>query len=348
MDGIRDMAIVRSVYIDRDTDVEYDNEFAKRVHSYIEKTHAVKVPFFKITNKFFNNKEIDPDISDSVRGLDVYLIHQFLGYDGEEDPNVGYAALILAADALMRADAERINIVIPSDPYERGDRKVRPRIPISAKAFANVKQMYARKVMRIDMHAQQEQGFYDIPVDNLEAMPKFVEFYKEKGIENYQIISPDSGGTARASEMATCLTPLRPSGFIDKRRPEAGVAKVYHVVGEVNGMHIIEPDDMIDTAGTMSESASALKDKGALSVSGCAAHGVLSKYKDKKTGKWESAEERIMKSDLDEAVITDTINRSPDYFSNYPKIKQVTVSPLIGEAIWRTQMRSSVSALYKK
>src|SRR4030042_839432 len=290
MDGIKDMVIVRSTYFDMDSGKEYDNEFAKRVHDHIKKKYGLDVPSAQANHELFNNKEVKTNIDKSVRGRDGYIIHHFIGCLGEDDPNVGYMSLIFSMDALKRASAESINVVLPSNPYERKDRKEEERTPISSKTLAKIiEALGAKRVLRIDMHAGQGQGFYDIPVDNLTAMPILINFYKDT-LENPYVMSPDKGGT-------------------------------------------------------LVNAATALKDKGALSVSACGTHGVFSKYKEK--GKWKLAEERIMESPLDEVVITDTINKDPKYFQDYPKIKQVSVAPLCGDAIWRIQMKSSVSELFE-
>src|SRR4030042_5928799 len=345
MDGIKDMVIVRSTYFDMDSGKEYDNEFAKRVHDHIKKKYGLDVPSAQANHELFNNKEVKTKIDKSVRGKDVYLIHHFIGYLGEDDPNVGYMSLIFSMDALKRASAESINVVLPSNPYERKDRKEEERTPISSKTLAKIiEALGAKRVLRIDMHAGQGQGFYDIPVDNLTAMPILINFYKDT-LENPYVMSPDKGGTTRAGEMADVLTPGLPWGFTRKKRPKPGESKVLHVVGEPEGKNVVLPDDIIDTGGTLVNAATALKDKGALSVSACGTHGVFSKYKEK--GKWKLAEERIMESPLDEVVITDTINKDPKYFQDYPKIKQVSVAPLCGDAIWRIQMKSSVSELFE-
>ncbi|MCX6814842.1 MAG: ribose-phosphate diphosphokinase [Candidatus Aenigmarchaeota archaeon] len=351
MDDIKDMIIVRSTYLDRDTDEEYENDFALKVHDYIGKKYGFKVPSAKATNKFFSNMEIDTQISESVRGMDVYFIHQFLGYNGEDDPNVGLVALIADMDAFVRASAEKINVVLPWNPYERKDRKTEGRTPITAKAVAKIiEAMGAKRVVRVDMHAEQEEGFYEIPVDKLKAMPLFVKYYRERG-GNYSIFSPDTGGVTRAREMAKMLSPTHPSGFIDKRRPQPNVSEVLYVVGDVEGMDVILIDDMVDTSGTAVNAGAALKEKGAKSVSLAATHPVLSQYKDKgKTG-WKLAEERLMDSVIDEIVVTDTINKTlkdPDYFKKYPKIQQISITPLFGDAIIRNQIKGSISELFKQ
>jgi ribose-phosphate pyrophosphokinase len=351
MGSMGDALIIRSTYLDRGNNgIEYDYEFAKRVHKSLENKYGIKVPFEKITHKFFNNGEIETEVEESVREKDIYLIHSFRGYNGEEDPNIGYMALILSLDALMRASAENITVILPENPYERKDRKVKGRTPISAKAMANSIVPWAKRIMRVDMHAGQEQGFYDRPVDNLEAMPIFVEYYKNKPRPKkikYVVMSPDSGGTPRAREMAKKLTPDFPSGFIDKRRPEDGESEVLYVVGNVKHRYVVAPDDIVDTSGTLVNATDALLDKGAIGVSACATHGIISHYKNKKTGKWEKAEDRIMNSSLDEVVITDTIDRDEKYYETYPKIKEVSIAPLFADAIMRNMLKGSVGALFK-
>jgi ribose-phosphate pyrophosphokinase len=351
MDGINNMIIVRSTYLDKDTEQEYDSQFALKVHEHIGKKYGFKIPFAKAVNRFFANNEVDAQISDSVRGMDVYFIHQFLGYSGDDDPNVGFASLIVDMDAMKRASAEKVNMVLPYNPYERKDRKTGGRTPISAKAFAKIMEaMGASRMVRIDMHNEAEAGFYEIPVDPLKAMPFFVKYYRNKK-GNYAIMSPDTGGTTRAREMAKLLTPDYPSGFIDKRRPKDNVAEVLYVVGEVGDKDVIVIDDMFDTGGTAVNTIKVLKEKGARSVSFAGTHPIFSEYKESKEGTWIPAEDRLMKSQVDEIVITDTIDKrlkDPAYFERYPKIKQVSVAPLFADAIVRNQIKGSVSELFSQ
>jgi ribose-phosphate pyrophosphokinase len=237
-------------------------------------------------------------------------------------------------DALKRASARRITAVIPYYGYARQDRKVAPRVPISAKLVADLITVSgAGRILCIDLHAGQIQGFFDIPVDHLFAAPVFLEYFREKDYENLVIVSPDAGGVERARAYAKRLDCS--IAIVDKRREEANVAKVMNVIGRVKGKTAIIVDDMIDTAGTLTQAAQAIIELGAEDVIACASHAVLS----------GPAVERIEKSVLSSVVVANTIPLS-DKAKNCSKIRTMSVANLLGEAIRRIHQEDSVSSLF--
>lgn len=282
--------------------------------------------------KRFLDEEVWVEIQENVRGEDVFLI-QPTSYPANDN----VMELLVAIDALRRASANRITAVIPYFGYARQDRKPGPRTPISAKLLANlITEAGADRVLTMDLHAGQIQGFFDIPTDNLFASPVLVrdiqEKYIDKGIKT-MVVSPDVGGVVRARAHAKRLeTPL---GIIDKRREKAGVSEVMNVIGEVEGYHCILVDDIVDSAGTLCHAAAALKANGAIGVSAYVAHGVLS----------GPAVERVTNSELEEVVITDSICASQTV-ANCPKIRQISIAPLFAEAIKRINKEESVSVLF--
>ncbi len=282
--------------------------------------------------KRFLDEEVWVEIKENVRGEDVFLI-QPTSYPANDN----VMELLVAIDALRRASANRITAVIPYFGYARQDRKPGPRTPISAKLIANlITEAGADRVLTMDLHAGQIQGFFDIPTDNLFASPVLVrdiqENFIDKGIKT-MVVSPDVGGVVRARAHAKRLeTPL---GIIDKRREKAGVSEVMNVIGEVEGYHCILVDDIVDSAGTLCHAAAALKANGAIGVSAYVAHGVLS----------GPAVERITNSELEEVVITDSIC-AREAVANCPKIRQISIAPLFAEAIQRINKEESVSVLF--
>jgi ribose-phosphate pyrophosphokinase len=241
------------------------------------------------------------------------------------------------ADALRRASANSITAVIPYYGYARQDRTVEPRVPITSKLIANLLTISGfSRIVTMDLHAGQIQAFFDIPVDNLYATPIITKYLKDKNYvgEDYVVLSPDAGGVARARAYAKILdTSL---AIIDKRRTGPNVAKAMHVIGEVKDKHVIIIDDMIDTAGTLTEAASAVMKHGAKSVIAAATHGVLS----------GPAIERIVSSELEEVVVTDTIMLS-ERLKNISKIKILSTANLFAEAISRIHHRESISTLFE-
>lgn len=279
--------------------------------------------------KRFSDKEIFLEIGENVRGKDVFFV-QSTSYPANDH----IMELLIAIDALRRASAKRITTVIPYFGYARQDRKPGPRTPISAKLVANlITTAGADRVLTLDLHAAQIQGFFDIPLDHVYASPVISDdIRKHYATEGLVIVSPDVGGVVRARSLAKRLD--ADLAIVDKRRERAGISEVMHVIGEVSGRNCILFDDIVDSAGTMCSAAAALKEKGALTVSAYATHGVLS----------GPAHERIAASALDELVVTDSILTS-EATKDITKIRVVSVAPLLAEAVRRVAEESSVSSL---
>ncbi len=274
----------------------------------------------------FSDGEINCQISESVRGRDVFIIQPTCA-----PTNDNLMELLIMTDAIRRSSAKSITAVIPYFGYARQDRKAAPRVPITSKLVANLLESAGiTRVVTMDLHAGQIQGFFDIPVDNLYGSTVFVDYIKNKNLQNPIVASPDVGGVARARNMAEKM------GFdlviVDKRREQANKSEVMNIIGDVEGKDVILVDDIIDTAGTIIQAAAALKAKGATSVTACCTHGVLS----------GPAFERIEKGALDELVITDTI---PHDVSS-PKITVLPVANIFGEVIRRVYHNESVNSLF--
>jgi ribose-phosphate pyrophosphokinase len=277
----------------------------------------------------FSDGEIHLQIQENVRGEDVFVIQPTCT---PVDRNL--MELLLILDALKRASAKRITAVLPYYGYARQDRKDKPRVPISARLVAAVLETAgANRVLTVDLHAAQIQGFFDIPVDHLYSAPVMIEYFKSLDTSSLTVVSPDAGGVERARSFAKRLN--SPLAIIDKRREEANVAEVMNVVGEVRGRHCMIVDDIIDTAGTLVKGAEALIEKGAASVTACATHPVLS----------GPAVERIESSVLKEVVVTNSIPLS-DAARASTKIKQLSIAKLLAEAIRSIHEETSVSGLF--
>ena len=237
-------------------------------------------------------------------------------------------------DALKRASAERITAVLPYYGYARQDRKDRPRMPISARLVASLlERAGANRILALDLHAAQIQGFFDVPVDHLFAAPVMIEYFDAMGGESLTVVSPDAGGVERARAFAKRLD--SPLAIIDKRRTEVNVAEVMHIIGDVEGQHCLIVDDLIDTAGTLVKAAEALLKHGARSVRACATHAVLS----------GPAVERIEDSDLEEVIVTNSIPLKGEA-DNCKRLKQLSVAPLLAKAIQSIHEDGSVSTLF--
>ncbi|OYQ68057.1 ribose-phosphate diphosphokinase [Aerococcus sp. 1KP-2016] len=294
---------------------------------------SMGVPLGQISVSHFSDGEIKIAIEESIRGDNVYIIQS------TSDPvNDNLMELLIMIDACRRASAKTINIVIPYFGYARQDRKAQPREPITAKLVARmIENAGATRILALDLHAAQIQGFFEVPVDHLYGAPLLAEYFlnNEKYTDSdVVVVSPDHGGVTRARKLAEFLK--APIAIIDKRRPKANVAEVMNIVGNVEGRHAIIIDDMIDTAGTITLAAKAIKDAGALSVVACCTHPVLS----------GPAIQRLGDSVLDEVIVSDSIFLSED--KKIDKIKQVTVSELIAEAIVRIHENRSVSPLFNE
>ena len=278
----------------------------------------------------FADDEVYVEIKENIRGEDVFVIESL-----SHPANDNLMELLVIMDALKRASAKRITAVIPYYGYARQDRKPGPRTPISAKLVANlITTAGADRVLTLDLHAEQIQGFFDIPTDNLFAGPVFSKDIKEKyDIGNLVAVSPDIGGVVRARAIANKIGAS--IAIVDKRRSKPGESEVMNIIGDVTGKDCIILDDIIDSAGTISNAANRIMDLGANSITSYVTHGVL-------TGK---ALERINNSKLTELVITNSINNQ-DILSNGNKIRSIDVSNLLGEAIKRISEESSVSSLF--
>jgi ribose-phosphate pyrophosphokinase len=277
----------------------------------------------------FSDGETRVEINENVRGMDVFIIQSTCS-----PVNVTCMELLIMIDALKRASADRITAVIPYYGYSRQDRKVAPRAPITAKLLADlITTAGANRVLSIDLHAGQIQGFFNIPVDNLFATPVLLEYMKKIYIDNTVVVSPDTGGVERARAFGKRLGASL--AIIDKRREGPNEAQVMNIIGNVEEKRVIILDDMIDTAGTVVQAANALKKAGALEVSVCCTHPVLS----------GPALERIEGSDIKEVIVTDTIPLS-EQAKNCPRIKILSVSGLLSEAVRRIYYNDSVSSLF--
>ena len=280
----------------------------------------------------FSDGEIAVELLENVRGRDVFILQSTCA-----PTNDNLMELLTMADALKRASAGRITAAIPYFGYARQDRRPRSvRVPISAKLVANMLATAGiDRVLTVDLHADQIQGFFDIPVDNIYATPILVHDILQQRIENLTVVSPDIGGVVRARAVAKVLnTDL---AIIDKRRPKANVAEVMNIIGDVQGRTCLIVDDMIDTANTLCKAASALKERGAERVLAYATHPVFS----------GEAVNRIASSDIDQVVITDTIALS-DAARNCDRIRQVTIAGLLAETMRRISNEESVSYLFNE
>jgi len=276
----------------------------------------------------FKDGEIRVQILENIRGHDVFIVQS------THPPADNLLELLLLIDAAKRASAKRITAVIPYFGYGRQDRKDQPRVPISAKLVSNLIEVAgANRVLTVDLHADQIQGFFDIPVDNLFASPIFKEFFKGLSPETHTVVAPDVGASKRARAIARKLGDL-PLAIIDKRRPAPNQAEVLNIIGHVEGRHLIIVDDIIDTGNTVIEGAKALITAGALSVVAAASHALLS----------GDAPQKIEDSPIEKVIVTDTI---PTVWQRKTeKIEVLSIAPLLAEAIRRIHNEESISALF--
>ena len=278
----------------------------------------------------FNNGEVQIMIDESVRGKDVFII-QPTSYP----VNDNLMELMVMADALKRASARHITAVVPYYGYARQDRKTRGREPITAKLVANLMQTSGiTRLVTIDLHAGQIQGFFDVPVDHLYGASILAKYINEKNLEDVIVVSPDLGGVTRARDLADRIG--APIAIIEKKRPEPGVAKVMNLIGDVKGKNCIIVDDIVDTAGSLVEGAKALEEFGAKSVTAAVTHAVLT----------DPASERIASSNIKELIVTNTIPLPEN--CKLENVTQLSVAPLLGEAIMRIFHEVSVSNLFDK
>ena len=295
-------------------------EFSKMVAKYLG------IPLSEASIKRFSDGEISVQIGESVRGKDVFIIQPTCA-----PANINLMELLILTDALKRSSASSITAVVPYFGYARQDRKAAPRVPITAKLVANMMQTAGiDRVVTMDLHAGQIQGFFDIPVDNLYGTIVFLDYVKSKNLKNPIVASPDVGGVARARSLAKSLN--LDMVIVDKRREKANESEVMNIIGDVNGKDVILIDDMIDTAGTIVKAAEVFKKNGATSVMAFCTHPVLS----------GPAYDRINSGALDELVTTDTIPLK----EQSPYIKVLTTAPLFGEVIRRVYHDESVNSLF--
>ncbi len=294
-------------------------DFAKEICQILD------VPLANADTKRFSDGEISIQIAESVRGRDVFIV-QSTGAPSNDN----LMELLIMTDALRRSSADSITAVVPYFGYARQDRKAAPRVPITARLVADMYETAGiDRVVTIDLHAGQIQGFFNIPVDNLYGSVTFEHYIRSKNLKKPIIASPDIGGVTRARYFAQRMG--LEMVIVDKRREKANEAEVMNIIGDVAGYDVIMIDDMVDTAGTMVKAATALKNKGAASVMAIATHGVLS-------GK---AYENLANGELDELIITNTLETKP-----HDKIKVLTVAPLFAEVIRRVYHNESVNSLF--
>jgi ribose-phosphate pyrophosphokinase len=285
------------------------------------------VELCKVTLSRFADGEIFVRIDENIRGADIFIVQP------SNPPAENLLELLLLVDAARRASADRITVVMPYYGYSRQDRKDQPRVAIGAKLVANMLETAgADRVLGIDFHQHQLQGFFDKPVDHLYAAPVFVSHYRRKNLTNLVVVAPDAGSAKMARGFAKRLNGT--FAIIDKRRPTANVAEVVNVVGEVAGRDVLIPDDMIDTAGTVSESARALKLLGARDIYVCATHALLS----------GPAAERLSNAPIKEVAVTDTIRLRDE--QRFPTLVVLSVGELLAKAIRYTHSDQSVSSLF--
>ena len=289
----------------------------------------LRIPVGKIALRKFSDGEIHLQIVENVRGMDVFVVQPT-----STPVDQHLMELLLTIDAMRRASAKRITAVLPYYGYSRQDRKDRPRVPISAKLVATLLvSAGASRILTLDLHAAQIQGFFEIPVDHLYGRPVLVEYLKTLDLPRIKIVSPDAGGVERARELAERLS--APLAIIDKRREEANVSEVVHVIGDVEGFDCVIVDDLVDTAGTLLHTVDALLDQGASAVYAACTHPVLS----------GPAVDRIESSGLKELVVTDSIPLS-GRAASCSKIRQLSVARLLARGIDSIHSESSISMLF--
>lgn len=286
------------------------------------------IPLGKSLVNRFSDGEIQVKIGESVRGTDVYVIQPT-----SNPANDHLMELLIMIDAFKRASALSITAVIPYYGYARQDRKIRARDPITAKLIADlISAAGSNRVLTMDLHAGQIQGYFNFPVDHLLGVPIFAEYYKKKNMDNLVVVSPDMGGVTRARELANRLN--APMAIIDKRRPEPNVSEIMNIIGKVQGKTVVMTDDIIDTGGTITQGAQALLERGAKEIYVCCTHPVLS----------GPAIKRISESPIKELVVTNTIPLRDE--CKIDKIKVLSVAPLFADAIKRIHKHMSVSELF--
>lgn len=308
--------------------------FSGNAHPVLARTVAenLRIPLGEADVSRFSDGEIAVEIKENVRGKDVFILQPTCS-----PTNDNLMELLVMADALRRSSAGRITAVMPYFGYARQDRRSRSaRVPISAKVVADMLSIVGiDRIMTVDLHADQIQGFFDVPVDNIYGTPVLLRDLKQKNYENLMVVSPDVGGVVRARAMAKSLGDIE-LAIIDKRRAKANESQVMHIIGDVKGRDCVIVDDIVDTAGTLCKAAAALKTHGASRVVGYITHPVLS----------GNAIENINGSELDELVVTDTIPLT-QAAKQCTKIRQVTIAPMLAESLRRINNEESISAMFE-
>ncbi|UCF70004.1 MAG: ribose-phosphate pyrophosphokinase [candidate division WOR-3 bacterium] len=292
---------------------------------------AIGVPVSKSAITRFADGELKVKLEENIRGRDVFIIQS------THPPAEHILELLLFLDAAKRASADRVTAVIPYFGYARQDRKDEPRVPISAKLIADlVARSGASRVLTMDLHAEQIQGYFDIPVDHLYAVPVFIDYYQKLSAKDIIVVAPDTGSVKRARAFARRLNKDIPIAIVDKRRTGPNQSMVANIIGEVKNKTALIYDDMLDTAGTMVDAAESIREKGAKDVYTCVVHALLSR----------SAPDRITKSCIKELVVTDTIPLTPE--KKIRKVRVLSVANLLGKAIMRIHRAESISSLFKE
>lgn len=295
-----------------------------------EVAKILRIPLTPVEIKRFHDGEIYCRVLESVRGCDVFIIQPT-----SPDASLNLMELLIMVDALKRSSPDKITAIIPYYGYCRQDKKSKPREPITAKLVANMIAVAGvDRVIMFDLHVAQVQGFFDIPSDNLDLIPLFADYIAGKRLKNIVIVSPDAGGAARARSFGKVLN--APIAIVDKRRPEANVAEVLNVIGDVKGKTAVLVDDIIDTAGSITEAANILMKFGAKEVYALATHGVLS----------NPATDRIEKSVIKEVVVTNTIEIPKENLTG--KLKVISIAPLLAETIKRTHEGLPMGIVYEE
>lgn len=291
----------------------------------------IDIPVSRSSTRTFADGELKVKIEENIRGSDVFIIQSTY------PPAEHIMELLLFLDAAKRASAACVTAVIPYFGYARQDRKDEPRVPISAKLIANLLATSgANRVLTMDLHAEQIQGFFDIPVDHLYAVPIFVEFYRQRDLKDYVVISPDLGRANRVRGFARRLSPDLPVAIVEKRRSGPNQSNVINVIGAVKGKTALIYDDMLDTGGTMVDAAQAIMDQGATTVYACVVHPILS----------GQAVSKVKDSCIKELVVTDTLPISSEKM--FDKIKILSVAHLLGKGIMCIHRAESISSLFKE
>jgi ribose-phosphate pyrophosphokinase len=292
---------------------------------------AIGIPVSKSAITRFADGELKVKLEENIRGRDVFVVQS------THPPAEHILELLLFLDAAKRASADRITAVIPYFGYARQDRKDEPRVPISAKLLADlIARSGASRVLTMDLHAEQIQGYFDIPVDHLYAVPVFIDYYQKFSASSITVVAPDTGSVKRGRAFARRLGKHVPIAIVDKRRTGPNKSMVANIIGEVENKIALIYDDMLDTGGTLVDAAEAIREKGAKEIYTCVVHPLLSR----------DAPQRLMKSCIKELVVTDTIPLSPE--KKIKKMKVLSVASLLGKAILRIHRAESISSLFKE